>query len=371
MREVWVARDNIVSPLGKSSKENYKNLQQGITGLQRMEDPAISSSSIMAGRIPDIQSSSRISNFEAIGLEALSGLLQNISLPPDRTLFILSTTKGNIRLLEEGKVNHERIHLHATSAYLAGQVGYKNHIIVSNACISGVMAIIVAKRFLQSGKYDHAVILGADSLSHFIVSGFQSLQALSNELCKPFDKNRKGINLGEAAAAILLTTNPDKTGGTSTIKISGGGLSNDANHISGPSRTGEELSMAIHQALAEAGVTSKEIDFVSAHGTATLYNDEMESKAFHLAGLNDVPVNSLKGYFGHTLGAAGILETIISIHSLLNNELIPTKGFDQPGVSQPINVIQKLVSTPLAMCLKTASGFGGCNAALMLQKIIH
>ena len=152
------------------------------------------------------------------------------------------------------------------------------------------------------------------------------------------------------------------------VFISGGGLSNDANHISGPSRTGEELAMAMRQALQEAGKQPAEIDFISAHGTATLYNDEMEAKAFHIMNIAEKPINSMKGYFGHTLGAAGVLETILSAESLKQDQLIASAGFDQIGVSKPLNVIREPSNIKLNTCLKTASGFGGCNAAIVLQK---
>ena len=167
---------------------------------------------------------------------------------------------------------------------------------------------------------------------------------------------------------MVLSSKPNELDVFPSIKIIGGGLSNDANHISGPSRTGMELSVAVRQALREAQKTSTEIDFISAHGTATVFNDEMEAKAFYSLGMENIPLNSLKGYFGHTLGAAGVVETIMSVHSLLNNEVLASKGFDKLGVSQSINVCKELIKKPLASCLKTASGFGGCNAAIILQK---
>jgi 3-oxoacyl-[acyl-carrier-protein] synthase-1 len=145
-------------------------------------------------------------------------------------------------------------------------------------------------------------------------------------------------------------------------------VSNDANHISGPSRTGQELAQAIGQALLASNLTASDIAAVYAHGTATVYNDEMEAKAFDLAGLAATPVNSLKGYYGHTLGAAGVLEAIIAAHSLYHDEMLPTYGFEALGVSRPLNVctsVQKLSGNRI---LKTASGFGGCNAALVLEK---
>jgi 3-oxoacyl-[acyl-carrier-protein] synthase-1 len=369
MREVWIAADAIISPLGLGTEENYANIRKGTNGLNLIEDESLSPIPIVAGKILDLKTSPSFFRFETISRLAIQYIIGKVSLPADRIVFILSTTKGNIGLLDQGEPQHPRIHLHEVCRFLAGTFGFKDHIVVSNACVSGVMALIVAKRFLQSGKYDHALVLGADALSHFVISGFQSLQALSNEPCRPFDAKRKGINLGEAAGAVVLTAKPDDLKVKSSIKILGGGLSNDANHISGPSRTGEELCFAIQQALYEAEVSSQEIDFISAHGTATLYNDEMEAKAFNLCGMSEIPLNSLKGYFGHTLGAAGLVETIISIHSLLHNELIPTKGFNEPGVSRAVNVIRTLESRSLSTCLKTASGFGGCNAALVLQKI--
>jgi 3-oxoacyl-[acyl-carrier-protein] synthase-1 len=127
--------------------------------------------------------------------------------------------------------------------------------------------------------------------------------------------------------------------------------------------------MAIGKALKQSGLRNSDVDFISAHGTATVFNDEMEAKAIKFAGLEDVPVNSLKGNFGHTLGAAGVIESIISLHALINNELLPTYGFGEMGVSIPLRVSKEVTPKKLTSCLKTASGFGGCNAAMILQKL--
>ncbi|HMJ46215.1 MAG TPA: beta-ketoacyl synthase N-terminal-like domain-containing protein, partial [Ferruginibacter sp.] len=260
----------------------------------------------------------------------------------------------------------DNISLHHSAKKIAGHFHFIHQpIIISNACISGLLAMIMGMRLLRSGQYDHAVIAGADVISKFVLSGFQSFQAISPEPCKPFDEARKGINLGEAAGTVILSSDPAHSRG---IKISGGSVSNDANHISGPSRTGEELCQAIHRAMDDAAVEAGDIDFISAHGTATLFNDEMEAKAITLAKLNTVPVNSLKGFFGHTLGAAGLVESIVSIHSLKENCIIPTAGFELLGVTMPINICSQLTKIPLKNCLKTASGFGGCNAAIILSK---
>jgi 3-oxoacyl-[acyl-carrier-protein] synthase-1 len=356
--------DSIVSPLGSTTEENFDKVKAGISGLKLVDDPALSGQPFFGARIDNLDV--KESKFETLCRQVIEQLLSKVSVDRDRTVLILSTTKGNISFIEAGRADHQRLHLHAAASYLGDAFGLKNALVVSNACISGVMALIVGKRLIQSGQYDHAIVVGADVLSRFVISGFQSLQALSPEACKPFDERRKGINLGECAAGVVLGSN--EIDSVSGVYIAGTGLSNDANHISGPSRTGEELAFAVNDALEEAGMTSDDVDFISAHGTATLYNDEMEAKAMHLANMEDKPLNSLKGYFGHTLGAAGVVETILSSESLKRNQLLPTAGFESIGVSQPVNVIKNTTDKKVTTCLKTASGFGGCNAAIILKK---
>jgi 3-oxoacyl-[acyl-carrier-protein] synthase-1 len=370
-RDVWIVADSVVSPLGLTSAENYQNIRAGKTGISSIDDPSIFKDKVHVGHIEKKigTTEKKLTRFESIAVQSIQNALAQVKIDPAsvRTLFILSTTKGNIELLEQNRVDDKNIHLFEAAQNIASCFGHKQKpLVVSNACISGVMSILVAKRLIQSGHYDHVIVTGADVLTKFVLSGFQSLSAISAEACKPFDASRKGVTLGEAAATIILSG--ESINEKNKVKILGGSISNDANHISGPSRTGEELAMAVKQALKDAGVNKDEIDFISAHGTATVYNDEMEAKAFNHAGLGHVPLNSLKGYFGHTLGAAGIVETIMSMHALLNNELVPTFGFETLGVSQSLNVIRELESKKIEICLKTASGFGGCNAAIVLKK---
>ncbi len=366
MKRIWMLADSIVSPLGLTTKENFSKIRQGVSGLKLIDTNELGTHPFYGGLISDVNRDSS-SKFESMCQHVIEELLAKTSINKDRTLFILSTTKGNVSFLDEGIPDHPRIHLHETAAYLAGMYGLKSHLVVSNACISGVMALMVAGRLLSGGRFDHAIVVGADVLSRFVVSGFESLHALSNDRCRPFDVQRKGINLGECAAGVMLGLSDD-VNDRPGVYIAGGGLSNDANHISGPSRTGEELAMAMNQALREAGTGPSEIDFISAHGTATLYNDEMEAKAIDIMKMNEIPLNSLKGYFGHTLGGAGVLETILSAESLRLNQLVASAGFDQLGVSKPVNVIREPANLEMQTCIKTASGFGGCNAAIVLQK---
>ncbi len=377
MRTTWIAADQIISPLGMTAEENYRAVRDGRTGISLVENSVYSKEPIYLGKLydaPFMMGENKLkgyTRFETLVILSIQDVLQKTALDPasPKVVFILSTTKGNIDLMEQGNRESHHIHLPETARTISNFFENPNApLVVSNACVSGVTAMLLGKQLLEGGHYDHAVITGADILSRFVVSGFQSLSALSPEPCRPFDSKRRGTTLGEAVGTVVLTSDPGKIGVEPKIQILGGGLSNDANHISGPSRTGEELGMAIQRAIREAGIRKEEIDFISAHGTATLFNDEMEAKAFNLCGLKETPLNSLKGNFGHTLGAAGVVETVVSIHALLNNELMPTLGFETLGVSVPINIKSQWESLRLKTCLKTASGFGGCNAAMVLRK---
>ncbi len=368
MTEVFIASDNIVSPLGSTAAENFQQLSKNVSGVKQQHS-SFSPEPFYASHFDThsvYNSSGAYTKYEQLLLASISDAIEKsgIHVSDKKTVLIISSTKGNISLLETGAYTDElkhRISLYTSAKLIADHFGFADKpVVVSNACISGVLAMITGMRMLQSGQYENAVIAGADVISKFVLSGFQSFQAISNEACRPFDAARKGINLGEAAGTVILSSDKKYNAG---IKLLGGAVSNDANHISGPSRTGEELSAAIKKALASASLFATDIDFISAHGTATLYNDEMEAKAITLCGLEKVPVNSLKGYYGHTLGAAGLIESIIMAHSMQENLLIPTRGFSETGVSQPINICSTLQTASLNNCLKTASGF----AAVMLR----
>jgi 3-oxoacyl-[acyl-carrier-protein] synthase-1 len=379
MRPVFIASDSLVSPLGLTSDENYDAVQLARTGISLIDDAAISPAPLYAACIQpghrieitnSFDSPDHFTWFEQIAIYSIRMALAKSAVDPSssRVIFVLSTTKGNIELLEQGKLHDQRIDINEAAKDITHFFNNPNSpVIISNACISGVVAMLVAKRLLASGQYDYAIVCGADVLTHFVVSGFQSLFAISSFPCKPFDADRNGITLGEAAATVVLTCDSPR-GANPKIKIEGGATTNDANHISGPSRTGEELATAIRKALHDSQLQNDDIAFISAHGTATSYNDEMEAKALNLACLQHTPTHSLKGYFGHTLGAAGIVESVISIHSMLHNELVPSFGFTTMGVKPEVNIIRKTESMQIKNCLKTASGFGGCNAAMVLSK---
>lgn len=379
MSEVFFLSDNIISPLGFTTEENYTNLKQGLTGIALHVNSSFSEQPFYASLIDgkkeailgEIDPDSKYTKFERLLILSITSALENTGTDctDPETIFVISTTKGNISLLENADENswtEDRIALHHSAKLIASHFKNPNvPVVVSNACISGLTAMLTAKRLIQSGRFQTAIVAGADIISKFILSGFQSFQAVSDKPCKPFDAKRNGVTLGEAAGTVILSAKKSKS---SKFKFSSGAVSNDANHISGPSRTGEELCIAVKKSFKQAGVEAKDIGFICAHGTATVYNDEMEAKAFSLADLGTVPLNSLKGYFGHTLGAAGLIESIISLQTLNENLVLPTAGYETSGISSNINVSNKAQESLGNVVLKTASGFGGCNAALIFQK---
>lgn len=372
--DVFIVADNILSPIGNTTAENFEALKQGVSGVKSYAKPEISSENIVASLFANDETFTIDQNYTKFENLLIASVSNALSLSPvdclnDKTVLIVSSTKGNISLLETEEHTAElnqRIALHTSAQLMANHFGLINQpIVISNACISGVMAILTGMRLLQSGQCENAIITGADVISKFVLSGFKSFQALSSEVCKPFDKDRTGLNLGEGAGTVVLSIHQQNA---NDVKVSGGAISNDANHISGPSRTGEELGFAIKTALLNAGITSNDVGYISAHGTATNYNDEMEAKAITLAGLQNVPLNSLKAYYGHTLGAAGLIESIIAIQSIKQSVIIPSLGYSESGVSTPVNVLSSLTKKTIKHALKTASGFGGCNAAIVFSK---
>lgn len=393
---------NIISSLGFTTEENFENVKQGTSGIKHYDagtfdlPEAFMASLIDKERLND--EFQNLLNFKNLtGLSSLTDLEKaailsvftankeaQIDLSSERTIFIISTTKGNIDAMNNEKEKNCSLFTVHCSLYLwhtAEQIAnfFKNPntpIVVSNACVSGAAAQIVAMRELQTGKYDYAVVAGVDFLSKFIISGFQSFKALSPKLCKPFDKERIGLNLGEAAAAMILgtydmrhaTCDTTKNSCKSKIVLLSGAVRNDANHISAPSRTGEGSFRALQSVLSRIANRESRISFINAHGTATSYNDAMETVAITRAGLADVPTNSLKAYFGHTLGAAGVVECIISMCALQENLVLKSANFKEQEFENPINISQENHFSDKKYFVKLMSGFGGVNTALLFGK---
>lgn len=368
----YIIADNIISPLGETSEDNYLSVKSGRSGIRAYEPGTCN--------IPEgFTASLLFEDFETLALKSAQKAIANaqknignaqkamgnvqLELKGKRTAFILSSTKGNIE---------ENISLADSAQRIASQLGIDTKpIVVCNACISGLSALILGNRLIDSGLYDAAIVCGCDTPRQFILSGFQSLKALSPEPCRPFDMERMGLNLGEAAATLILSKNPIQE---NSWRMGDGFIRNDAFHISTPSKTADGLYLSLQRTLEsftkEISSTCKQIDlkehlaFINAHGTATLFNDQMESVAIGRAGLSDLPANAYKSFWGHTMGAAGILETIISMKAIDDDTILGTRGFSELGVSGKMNICAENRPTDKKGFIKMLSGFGGCNATI-------
>ncbi|TDW50148.1 3-oxoacyl-[acyl-carrier-protein] synthase-1 [Flavobacterium sp. 270] len=379
IKEVYITETNCITPLGFDVESNIDAIVNSKSGIAQHEDLSLMPMPFYASIINNeklnsafekISTKTKYSRLEKMMILALEPIIKNSGVTLNsKTGFILSTTKGNVTALKsDSEESFQNAHLDVLAKNVSHFFGFTTQpIVVSNACVSGILAISIAKRLIQSALYDHVFVIAGDEVSEFVLSGFNAFQAMSDLPCKPYSKNRTGVSLGEATAAVLVSANP----ATAKIKVIGDSSINDANHISGPSRTGEGLFLSIQNALKEAQIEAQKIDYISAHGTATPFNDEMEAIALNRLGLQNVPINSLKGFYGHTLGASGLLETVIAIESANQNMLFESKGFDEIGVSEPINVIEKNEEKKIDFFLKTASGFGGCNTAVVFEKVKH
>jgi len=378
---VYAIGHALLGPLGNTA-QHMEAVRQMKPAIRRYEDAAVAPAPFYAARLAPDQlqliaarygaapGNIPLSPFEQMCLYVLDEALAQttVDISRDDCLLILSTTKGNIEWL--GRQPDHRISLHRSASLIASyhQMA-RQPLVVSSACISGAMALILAARLLEARQYKHIVVVGCDRFSSFVYSGFQSFHALAEGLCRPFDKDRTGINLGEAAACMILSAEAGAALEAPLARLAGGGLSNDANHLSGPSRTGTELAAAIDGALRQAGITAPALGMISAHGTATVFNDEMEAKAIALAGASAVPLHSFKSYTGHTLGAAGIIESVVACKAMKEDILPASLNFETMGVAAPVNISARHRRGSADFLLKTASGFGGCNAALVWQKI--
>lgn len=357
---VYIIADNIISPLGVSSEQNYKALLEGRSALKSYPAnyygiPDGFVASLFSSEQEQVIHRDNLTRFEGLVVSCAQNAVAEagIDISSERVVLVLSTTKGNLEK-----------HLGDSAVQIARALGVTTTPIVScNACISGLTATILAERLIENGDYDYAVVCGADLQNQFIISGFGSLMALSAQECKPFDIERLGLNLGEAAATVVLSRTPKHEGDWS---LRNGSIRNDAYHISTPSKNGDGAYKALEIAMQD--IDKEDIAFVNAHGTATMFNDQMEAVAIQRAGLIDKPVNALKGYFGHTMGAAGILETILSIRALEDGNILATRGFEEIGVSAPIKVSSQMQHSAQRSFVKMISGFGGGNAAILATK---
>ena len=341
---IYKLADNIISPFGITTKANIEAVKAGRSALASYKGlwgiPEPFTAAILPKDLNDLIARDGYTRFESLVIEsaceALAETEFEISSP--RVVFILSTTKANVELLGDPTASSAILHPGESAKLIAKHLGIETEpIVVCNACVSGLSALILAERLLTQKVYDYAIVTGADVLSRFVISGFQSFKSMD---ANQTEEHKKEWTLVE------------------------GTIRNDAHHISTPSNKGEGAFRAMIPLLQQ--INKDELALVNAHGTATMFMDQMEAVALNRAELTDIPVNSYKGIFGHTLGAAGILETVLTMHALEDHTILGTRGFEELGVSVPIQVSAEARHTDKRTFLKLISGFGGSNAALLV-----
>lgn len=350
-------------------------LWQGLMGGQT----AITSTERFAGRsfvsdqvatVPGLSDDLTGSRAMTLLSQLLSPLVEQID--PSTTL-VLSTTVGEIEFVERGVLEGDAAKtLHARPAFLLERVkkliGLTGPAItLSSACASSSAALTRAASLIKHGEAERVLVVACDSVSEFVYSGFSTLMSLCEGPAKPFDADRTGLTLGEAAAWALVTRDDAPDVGDDAIALLGWGNTTDAIHMTAPDRSAGGLARAIGKACDMAGRNASEISFIAAHGTATIYSDAMEMVAFRNAIQSPKPVFSIKGGIGHTLAAAGLVQVLVAGRALKTGQVPPTVGLSNPDPTADgwarTDVVH--VCEP-RLALSTNSGFGGVNTALLL-----
>ncbi len=243
---------------------------------------------------------------------------------------------------------------------------------ISTACSSAANAIMLGSRMIKHGLLDRAVVGGVDALSKFTFNGFNTLMILDREWCKPFDENRKGLNLGEGAAFLVIEGEEalKKRGGKALAEIVGYANTNDAYHQTASSPEGYGATLAIRQALEMSGLKPSDIDYINMHGTGTPNNDLSESMATVAVFGDNVPkFSSTKAFTGHTLAAAASIEAVISVLSLQHNMIFPNLNFSTPIAEMNLVPETTLINAPVNTVLSNSFGFGGNCSSLIFKKV--
>jgi len=365
---------NMVTAYGKGTDACWEGIIAGKTAISRLNRfPTQAFQSDNAATLEGLE----YRHGESLVMQLLTLLFDEypVSIPPDAKL-ILATTKGEIDLLEKGILEGREDVSCSNPGVLLGKVASLAGVddagmIISAACASSSSAVARAAAMVRSGHTECVLVVACDSVTEFVFSGFSALTALDKYAARPFDRDRGGLSLGEAAAYVVLMSEARaRRDGREIIgEVAGWGLSDDANHMTGPSRSSEGMIFAIRKALKSACADESEIGVISAHGTGTVYNDAMEIKAFDVIFNNKVPVYSIKGGTGHTMGATGLVEMIIALRALRDGHVPFTVNLHNPheDFREWVSVGHRLVSAN-KMALLTNAGFSGINAALVIAR---
>jgi len=370
---VWVTDAVTVTPFGDDLNALWSAVLAGKSAIRPVRRFAVEGyNAAVASCIEDLTAIDNRSMCHCL----TERLLRQLDAVPPDTLLITATTKAGIDNLERMRRNLSSNSADVMPGGLFKDVRRRLKLTgecfnISAACASSTIALAQAAQLIASGHTDAVLVCCMDLVTEFVFAGFSALQALSREPCRPFDRARNGLSLGEGAAALLLMNGElaRQEGRSHLGTILGWGAANDATHITAPARDGRGLRQAVTKALEVAGRNADDIAAVCAHGTGTVYNDLMELIAFNqIFGHRRLPMFSIKGAIGHTLGAAGGIEAAIGLKTLWEQTAPPTVGFSNPEMGAENKVSCQPLTFSGDCLLTTNSGFGGINAALVLEK---
>src|SRR5216683_3852845 len=392
---VAVVAAGIVSPLGFGlieTAESLRNARDCVTPVTRFSVESCRCKT--AGQIADdrllncstgrMQRPERLHRASRMMICALQEMLaQAMAFEPELT--VVGTTSGGMTFGEEYyRTLHGRQKTRGTPSWIANYPPQKPVIdaqealglsapcqVIANACASGTNAIGHAFECVRSGRYRRVLTGGYDALSELVFVGFDSLQAATPEKCRPFDRDRSGMVLGEGAAVLALENLESARARRAHVlaEIIGYGISTDNHHLTQPDPSGSGPRRAMEQALQSANRSAEEVDYINAHGTATTFNDAAEGKAIaELFG--KVPVSSTKSMIGHSLGAAGAIEAVICLAALKAQFLPPNINFRSPDPDLDLNIVANTArDAQVDIVLSNSFGFGGTNASILIQKV--
>ncbi|MGV0967092.1 beta-ketoacyl-[acyl-carrier-protein] synthase family protein [Empedobacter falsenii] len=395
-KKVAITGMGIISAIGKNVEENFDSLIHQKHGLSRLENfDSIHKNEIFVGEIKlsndelatflNLSPENSFSRTAMLGLIAVKEALQNAEIEnvnEMRTGLISSTSVGGMDMTENYFLDYENlpekqkyISSHdagASSNQISNEIGLKGFVsTISTACSSAANAIMYGARLINSGKLDRVIVGGTDALSKFTINGFKSLMILSDEFNQPFDENRKGLNLGEAAAYLVLESEESVQKSKKKVLgyLIGAGNSNDAFHQTASSENGEGAYLAMRKAFESATIQPTEIDYINVHGTATNNNDLTEGRALkRIFGENVPNFSSTKPFTGHTLAAAASVEAVFSLLSLQYNLVYPNLNFQSPIEELNIFPTTKLEKKNVEYVLSNSFGFGGNCSTLIFSK---
>lgn len=372
MNKVLITDYELITPYGLGAHVCWQGLLSGESALaehERFDTSEFKSS--MAGLVPGLSYHAG----KSLVVQMLEKVLHGRQIPKDARLS-LATLNGEMDKVEE-QVLYDRGAPHDSCMTELLKVSKRltgvddEGTVVSSACASSTVALGLAASAIRCGEIDCAVVVSCDPVSEFLYSGFSSLMALDSGASRPFDAKHNGLTIGEAAGyAVLMSEDRAREEGCMNLgELVGWGMSNDANHMTGPLRDGSGLARSIQIALNVAGVSEKEIDFIAAHGTGTVYNDLMETSAFHSVFSSPRPTYSVKGGIGHTMGAAGLVEAMLALKTFETGMVPPSVGMSVPEESARGWVLNQALEMKEAdYVLSTNAGFGGVNASLVLKR---